>query len=534
MGIKRWTPPVDLSRREQLLMKRLGRVRKLLGFLRRHRHEIVNESFQDELSAMYRKTGAGKEPVTPGLLAMATLVQGYLGVSDAEMVELTVVDLRVQMVLGLLGAEAPGFSQGAFHDFRDRLIEFDMDRRLLERTVELAKNTGEFDYRKLPKTLRVAVDSSPLEGAGRVEDTFNLLAHAARKIIACAATILEQRFDEVCDAAGIPLLKQSSVKRGLDVDWNDSSAKANAINVLCEQLDDLQRWLEDTLPAESGRKPLQDLVETLRQLRGQDLEPDPEGGGVRVREGVATERRVSVEDGEMRHGRKSKKKRFEGFKRHLAVDVDLGLILACAVTPANRPEAEAMPDIGADVREQGIVVHELQVDRAYVNSSLVDEVLGRKGNVIAKPWRFRNGALFAKSDFKINMSDWTIECPAGFVKRFRLGSVVEFDPMLCDHCPVRGKCTTAEYGHGRTVSIAENEPLQNKLRKLTSTAAGRSKLRERTVVEHKLAHLGQRQGRRARYRGTRKNTFDVRRAAAIQNLEVAHREARSRETRNAA
>jgi len=55
-----------------------------------------------------------------------------------------------------------------------------MDRRLLERTVALASSTKAFDAKKLPKTLRLAIDSMPLEGAGRVEDTINLLAHAAR------------------------------------------------------------------------------------------------------------------------------------------------------------------------------------------------------------------------------------------------------------------------------------------------------------------------------------------------------------------
>jgi len=39
-----------------------------------------------------------------------------------------------------------------------------------------------------------------------------------------------------------------------------------------------------------------------------------------------------------------------------------------------------------------------------------------------------------------------------------------------------------------------------------------------------LAHISQRQGRRARYLGLRKNLFDLRRAAAIQNLETIQRE----------
>jgi hypothetical protein len=56
-----------------------------------------------------------------------------------------------------------------------------------------------------------------------------------------------------------------------------------------------------------------------------------------------------------------------------------------------------------------------------------------------------------------------------------------------------------------------------------STPKGRDRIRERVAVEHRLAHLGRRQGRRARYRGTRKNLFDVRRAATVQNLEVIDR-----------
>src|SRR6266567_8534112 len=141
MTIARWNPPVAATRQEQVLLKRLNRVRKLLGFLRLHRQELFDEAFQEELATMYRTTGAGKEALPPALMAMAVLVQGYLGMSDAEMIELTVVDLRVQMVLGCLGAEAPPFSQGALQEFRERLIAANMDRRVLERTVDLAKRT---------------------------------------------------------------------------------------------------------------------------------------------------------------------------------------------------------------------------------------------------------------------------------------------------------------------------------------------------------------------------------------------------------
>src|SRR5437868_5454357 len=135
MMIARWKPSVAPTRQEQFLLKRLGRVRKLLGFLRRHRHELFDDAFQEELASMYRTTGAGKDARPPAMMAMAMLVQGYLGMSDTEMIELTVVDLRVQMVLGCLGAQAPPFSQGALQTFREPLIPSDLSRAVIVTTV---------------------------------------------------------------------------------------------------------------------------------------------------------------------------------------------------------------------------------------------------------------------------------------------------------------------------------------------------------------------------------------------------------------
>jgi hypothetical protein len=113
------------------------------------------------------------------------------------------------------------FSQGALFDFRERLIAAELDRRLLERTRELAGETKAFDPKKLRKTLRVAMDSSPLEGADRVEDTINLLTHAGRKIVACVAKLRGWPEERVCREAGCPLLLASSVKAALDLDWSD-------------------------------------------------------------------------------------------------------------------------------------------------------------------------------------------------------------------------------------------------------------------------------------------------------------------------
>jgi len=523
METNRWAPRKELTKQEQLIVKRCKRVRKLFPFLRLYRDTIFDNQFQDELYSIYRQTGAGKCATPPAIMAMGTLIQGYLGISDAEMVELTLMDLRVQMVLDWIGKTEPAFSQGSLSNFRDRLIEHNMDRRILERTVELAKQSKLFDYRKLPKTLRIGIDSCPLEGASKVEDSINLLGHAARKVVDCAANILGLTRAEVCIESGITLLLESSIKKSLDLDWNDKGQKDEAINILVEQIDSLNEWLKKALPAEMKEPPLKQYVETVERIRNQDLEPDPKGGGSRIRKGVAEDRQVSVEDAEMRHGRKSKSKRFNGYKRHVAADLDTSIIYAAGITPANRPEEEATPKLQLDMSRLSLDIDELYIDRAYINSPTVEEVTDRKGDIICKPWNSNSGKVFPKSLFNINVRDKVIECPEGQKKHFTLGSIVEFDADICDHCKKRSECTTAELGHGRTVSISENERLQKRLRKQVKTKAGRERLRKRTGIEHRLAHISRRQGPRARYKGIRKNTLDLRRASAIQNLETIQR-----------
>jgi hypothetical protein len=398
-----------------------------------------------------------------------------------------------------------------------------MDRRLLERTAEFARRTKAFDWRKLPKDLRIAVDSSPLEGAGRVEDTINLLGHAARKVVECAADLLGWKAEKVAHEAGIPVLLEASVKKGLDQSWGTQEAMSTAVNTLVEQLHSLEAWLNKCLADEVARPPLAEHIETLNQIRSQDLEPDPSGGGrTRIRTGTAEDRRISIEDKDMRHGRKSKSKRINGYKRHIATDLDTHLILACAVTPANRPELEAMPPIRTDLSSVERRLGELHIDRGYIASPVVQEIVNEGGTIICKPWVAQNGDLFTKADFKINLRTMTITCPAGETQEIREGTTVEFGQDTCRACLLRDRCTTSNT-QGRAVRIAPDERLQHRLRKLAAIPRGRERLRERVNIEHSLAHLSRRQGPRARYLGTRKNLYDVRRAAVVQNLQTVQR-----------
>ena len=95
------------------------------------------------------------------------------------------------------------------------------------------------------------------------------------------------------------------------------------------------------------------------------------GPAPQLRRGVARNRRISIEDGEMRHGRKSRSVLFDGYKRHVLRDLDTGLVPAVGITAANLPEAAVTDDIAADLDAAGRHLAELHIDRAYLASALV-------------------------------------------------------------------------------------------------------------------------------------------------------------------
>src|SRR2546426_12600722 len=111
---------------------------------------------------------------------------------------------------------------------------------------------------------------------------------------------------------------------------------------------------------------------TAHQVKQQDVQVT-ETGTAGLRKGVAKDRRISVEDAQMRYGRKSRSVRVDGYKRHVLHDLDTGLIRAVGLTSANAPEASVTPAISADLAKQTVFLKELHIVRAYLSSPWVRE-----------------------------------------------------------------------------------------------------------------------------------------------------------------
>ena len=173
-----------------------------------------------------------------------------------------------------------------------------------------------------------------------------------------------------------------------------------------------------------------------RQVRDQDV--DLAGPAPALRRGVAKDRRISVEDAQMRHGRKSRSVLFDGYKRHVLRDLDTGLVPAVGHHPGQRARGQRhRRHRGRPAGRRDGSLAELHIDRAYLSSALVRD-RGPDLAIFCKAWRVRNtGGRFAKDQFTLDFAAGQLTCPAGVAMPFEPGKTVRFPRDTCAACPLR-------------------------------------------------------------------------------------------------
>jgi hypothetical protein len=230
----------------------------------------------------------------------------------------------------------------------------------------------------------------------------------------------------------VPLLAASSLKAALDCDWDDPAARHQALAVVLAAVGQVERFAGSQPGADHPRVAWG--LAAARQVQAQDTIVGADGV-TRIRQGVAKDRRISIEDAQMRHGRKTRSQRIDGYKRHVLTDLDTELVPAVGVTPANLPEAQVADQITADLDAQRVTLGELHIDRAYLSSSLVTD-RDPDLEVFCKAFPVRNGPRFAKTAFTLDFDQGLLTCPNNITMAFIPGGKVQFPAQACKACPL--------------------------------------------------------------------------------------------------
>ncbi len=490
----------------------------LYGYLAQNREQM----FRDEDFAALYCPNNGRQSVPPSVAVSVLFLRAYEGVSFAEAVERTKYDLRWKVALGLELEEVP-MQKSALQEFEAKLVLHEMEEPILQKSIAEARRAGYLQNRKI----RVALDTTPILGKGAVQDTYNLLGEGIEMLGRRLAEV-EKEKEEItawAEKQGLSRYFGSSLKGEAGIDWDDKGQREQLLTEIVQdgrRLLSLAEEIRKQHPAQT--EAIAAAAALLLRLIAQDVEEKP-GGGFQVKSGTAKDRVLSVHDPEMRHGRKSASKRFNGHKAAVAVEMESQLITGVEVLAGNAGDQEkALELVQQSERVLEAKVEETVGDCAYGGGPTRRVFAEEERILTAKVPASHNRNCFSKSEFEIDLDPMEVRCPAGQSTRdYRSagegrGGQFLFSQASCQACPLRSQCVR---GQGpRSISIQAEERLQQQARAHNQTEAGRQSLRERVVVEHRIARLVGLGIRQSRYFGKKKTRWQVVMAAVVANLSL--------------
>lgn len=463
--------------------------------------------FGDEDFECLYASRRGRPSHPPSVLAALLLAQLFYGVSDREAERRSRLDLSWKAALGL-PLEHRGIPHVCLVEFRARVVKAGMDSWLHQRLIGVAKQAGVVGHRRV-------VDSTGIADSVVTQDTVSLIRSAIRRCVGlleeigadkargCRESLARDDYDregkpEICWA--------SEVERRALV--NDLFADACRVIIACAGVPDPRLVAE---------------VKLLATVAAQDVEDDGQGG-VRIAQKTAPERVISTVDAEARHGHRSRRDRYDGYKLHVSVDVDSDLFVAGRATTATTGDGEVLNEL---IGDDPVAVSEVIGDTHY-GSAQTRQALAEDGIELTAPAQPSPapGGYFSKDEFGIDLEAGTVTCPAGQTTSIPTTKArrrqARFDAEVCAACPLRDRCT--QRAGGRIVEINDNEELLLAARQARWTPQFRQRYRERARVERKNAQL---KSRRAKlpWRGVRKANAWLKLRMAALNLDRIGRKA---------
>jgi IS5 family transposase len=458
------------------------------AFLAEHRLRL----FPDEMFADLFPSGRGRPSVPADVIATVLVLQSLEGLSDRDALD----QLRVNIAWKVAAGRAlndPGFHPTVLTLWRNKLRASGQPERIFDAVRAVIAETG-----ILKGKTRRALDSTVLDDAVATQDTVTQLIAAIRRV---------RRL--VPEAAALDLAGHDYGQPGKPrIAWDDTEARDQLVSALVNDALAVLAGVEGVvLNGEAV-----DAVGLLALVAGQDVEPGDEEGSWRIARKTAPDRVISTVDPESRHIHKTVGAYRNGYKAHIVVEPDTGLICGQRLTPGNTSDGSVAVDLMDSEPKGGQVL----ADSAYGSGETRAALRHRNHDLAIKPWPMADTGRFGRDDFLVDHTTGAVSCPAGHTVKITAARNAIFR-QRCTNCPLRGRCTTAR--GGRTLSLSEHDTeLAEARRAWRDGDFGDDYRRWRPMVERSLAWLV-RPGRRVAYRGTARNRIWLAHRAAAINLQ---------------
>ena len=485
------------SRPERMLLDAAALCRQLVSegsvyaFLADHRAEL----FPDVMFSDLFPSGRGRPSIPVDVMASAMILKELEGLSDREAADALRCDIRWKVACGLaLDDEGPHYT--VFTYWRQRLAGSERPDRIRETVTEVVEATGVLAGRR-----RRALDSTLLDDAVATQDTVTQLVsqiRRVRRLIPEAAAVVVSAHDY--DTSGKPVCA-----------WDDPEAKAALVSALVNDALALITALEGVDLTEDQA----DAVGLLALVSGQDVEPGDTEGTWRITEGTVADRVISTVDPEARHMHKSTSQYRDGYKAHVAVEPETGIVTASQLTPANAGDGPTGLEL-LEGEEPGLQV---LADSAYGSGETRARIREAGHDLAIKPIplaRPRIEGGLTRDDFCVDHDNRTVTCPGGHTVHIAAKGSASFGKH-CLGCPLQSRCTTAK--GGRVLNISTHDAELVAARRAWAAGEFTDDYRQfRPMVERSIAWLVGKHHRRLRYRGVEANRGQLALRVAAINL----------------
>jgi IS5 family transposase len=397
------------------------------AFLADHRHDL----FPDELFEDLFPSGRGRPSIPADVVASVMVLQALEGLSDRDAARALRDRISWKVACGL-ALDDEGFDFSVLTYWRTRLRKSEHPERIFDAVRSVIDATGVLKGKN-----RRALDSTLLDDAVATQDTVTQLIAAirrVRRVVPGAMDVTLSAHDY--ESSGKPLIA-----------WDDPVAKAALVDGLVNDALTLLAAFED----DAEETDTTSALGLLALVAGQDVEQG-EDGTWRIARKVAPDRVISTVDPEARHMHKSRSEYRDGFKAHIAIEPETGLVTAAALTPANTADGPTGVTLLAG-EEPGLQV---LGDGAYGSGETLTALGKANHHRAIKPWPTTSAVPggFVRDDFVVDYEARTVTCPNGHLVSITSHGRATFG-ALCKGCPQRERCTKSPAG--RELRIKRND-----------------------------------------------------------------------------
>ena len=422
----------------------------------------------------------------------------------------------MKVALGL-PLDYEGFHPSTLSNFRKRLVEHGKERYSFERFVAVGRAAG-----FIPDKVTLLMDTTWAKGAGAVQNTYTLIRKSIRKLLKDLGYATPSKRRGLSPRVQALMTTYVEKNRKAEINWSDPEQRAAQLKVLVQDAETVL----DLAAEDSDDDEVRVSAWILAKILGDDIVEDDQGDP-QIGQGTASDRIISVTDPDMRHGRKSRAQRFDGFKVSVSSEPISDMILDIADVTALGSDGQQLSAVVRRTEAQtGVTVERVIADGAYGSGQNLKACAERDRPIdLLTPCQRAADPEVHKSNFQIDLQAKTATCPEGHTVsgrdwRDRQGRPIlgfPFPRKICETCRLFDRCVRSKT-KGRTVRTSPYEAYLQVQRQRQETPEFPGLYRQRSRVERTIAELVYHGIRKTRYLGDAKRQLQRLWTAAVVNL----------------